>query len=51
MITSGPLERVCWKHFAALSGDCKKSRIAPSNAIIVTIIKYLGNGLDMWEMS
>ena len=32
----GPLER-CWRQFAALRGDCKKSRIAPLNAIIIII--------------
>ena len=34
----GPLERTCWRRFAAQWGDCKKSRIGPLNAII--IIKY-----------
>ena len=34
-IAPRPLERTCWKQFAALWGDCKKSRIAPLNAIII----------------
>ena len=34
----GPLERTCWRQFVALWGDCKKSRIAPLNAIIIIII-------------
>ena len=34
-ITSGPLERTCWRWFAAQRGDCKKSRTAPSNVIII----------------
>ena len=34
----GPLERACWRQFAALWGDCKKSQIAPLNAIIINII-------------
>ena len=37
-IAPGPLERTCWKQFAALWGDCKKSWIAPLNAIIIIII-------------
>ena len=37
-IASGPLERTCWRQLAALWGDCKKSRIAPLNAIIIIII-------------
>ena len=38
-ITPGPLERTCWRQFAALCGDCKKkSRIASLNAIIIIII-------------
>ena len=36
-IAPGPLERTCWRQFAALWGDCKKSRIAPLNAIIIII--------------
>ena len=39
-IAPGPLERACWRQFASLWGDCKKSRIAPLNAIIIIIIKY-----------
>ena len=34
-IVPGPLERACWRQFAALWGDCKKCRIAPWNAIII----------------
>ena len=37
-IAPGPLERACWRQFVALCGDCKKSRIAPLNAIIIIII-------------
>ena len=36
-IAPGPLERACWRQFAALWGDCKKSRIAPLNAIIIIL--------------
>ena len=39
-IAPGSLERTCWRQFAALWGDCKKSRIAPLNAIIIIIINY-----------
>ena len=38
MISSGPLERTCWKQFAVQWGDCKKSGITPLNAIIVIVI-------------
>ena len=34
-IVSRPLERTCWRQFAAQWGDCKKSRIGPLNAIII----------------
>ena len=37
-IAPWPLERMCWRRFAALWGDCKKSRIVPLNAIIIIII-------------
>ena len=37
-VAPGPLERTCWRQFAALWGDCKKSRTAPLNAIIIIII-------------
>ena len=37
-VAPGPLERTCWRRFAALWRDCKKSRIAPLNAIIIIII-------------
>ena len=37
-IAPGPLERTCWRRFAAQWGDCQKSRIAPLNAIIIIII-------------
>ena len=36
----GPLERTCWRRFAAQWGDCKKSRIAPLNAIIIISYHY-----------
>ena len=34
-IVPWPLERTCWRQFAAQQGDCKKSRTAPLNAIII----------------
>ena len=37
-IAPWPLECTCWRQFAAQRGDCKKSRIAPSNVIIIIII-------------
>ena len=40
-VAPGPLEHTCWRQFAALWGDCTKSRIAPLNAIIIIIIIYL----------
>ena len=40
-VAPGPLERTCWRQFAALWRDCKKSRIAPLNAIIINIIIVL----------
>ena len=39
-IVPGPLERTCWRQFAALWGDCKKSRIAPLNAIIIILLLF-----------
>ena len=36
-IAPGPLERTCWRQFAALWGDGNKSRIAPLNAIIIIL--------------
>ena len=44
-IAPGPLEHACWRQFAALWGDCKKSRIALLNAIIIIIIKI--SSLDL----
>ena len=38
MIAPRPLECTCWRQFTALWGDCKKSRIAPLDAIIIIII-------------
>ena len=35
-----PLECMCWRQFTAQRGDCKKSRLAPLNAIIIIIIKW-----------
>ena len=47
-IAHGPLECTCWRQFVALWGDCKKSRIVPSNAIII-IIKHIHiNALATW---
>ena len=37
-IAPGPLERTCWRRFAAQWGDCTKSQIAPLNAITIIII-------------
>ena len=37
-IAPEPLERMCWRRFMAQWEDCKKSRIAPFNAIIIIII-------------
>ena len=34
-IVPWPLECTCWRQFAAQRGDCKKSRTAPLNAIII----------------
>ena len=39
MIVPRPLERACWRQFRVLWGDCKKSQIAPLNAIIIIIMK------------
>ena len=36
-IPPGPLEHMCWRQFAVLWGDCKKSWTAPLNAIIIII--------------
>ena len=40
-IAPGPLERTCWRQFAAQWGDCEKSQIAPWNAIITIIITII----------
>ena len=37
-IMSWPLERTCWRQFAAQRGDCKKSQTALLNGIIIIII-------------
>ena len=37
-ISPWPLERMCWRQLAAERGDCRKSRTAPLNAIIIIII-------------
>ena len=39
-IAPGPLERTCWRQLAAQWEDCKKSRVAPFNAIIIIVIIY-----------
>ena len=39
-IAPGPLKRMCWRQFAAQSGDCKKSRIAPWSAIIILLLIF-----------
>ena len=39
-IAPGPLERTCWRQFAAQWGDCKKSQIAPLIEIIIIILSY-----------
>ena len=35
------LEHTCWRRFAAQRGDCKESRIASSNAIIIIIYLFI----------
>ena len=40
-IAPGPLERACWRQFAALWGYCKKSRIAPLSAIFFFFFFFL----------
>ena len=37
-IASRPLEHTCWRRFAAQWGDCKKSRIAPFNALLLLLL-------------
>ena len=39
-VAPGLLERTCWRQFTALWGDCKKSRIAPLNAILLLLYYY-----------
>ena len=36
-----PLEHTCWRQFATQWQDCKKSRIASFNAIIIIIIIFI----------
>ena len=36
-----PLERTCWRRFEAQLGDCKKSRIAPLNAMMMTMMMMI----------
>ena len=50
-IAPGPLECTCWRRFAALWGDCKKSRIAPLNAIIIIIFVYRENAVRSLGLS
>ena len=40
-IVPWPLECTCWRQFVAQRGDCKKSRTAPLNAVIIIIIIIL----------
>ena len=40
-IVPWPLERTCWRQFAAQRENCKQSRTAPLNAIINIIISLL----------
>ena len=40
----GPLERTCWRRFAAQWGDCKKSRFAPVGAIVVVVVIIIMDG-------
>ena len=35
---TGPLERTCWRWFVVQWGGCRKSQIAPLNAIVIIII-------------
>ena len=44
-IVPWPLQRTCWRQFVAQRGDCKKSRTAPLNAIIIIINRW---GLVGW---
>ena len=37
-IVPWPLERTCWRQFAAQRADCKKSQTTPLNAIIIIIV-------------
>ena len=37
-IAPWPLERTCWRQFAALWGDCKRSWIVPFSAIFIIFI-------------
>ena len=46
-ITPGPLERMCWRWLAAQWGDCKKSRIAPLNVIIIMFLSVKPQ--DSWK--
>ena len=41
MTALGPLECMCWRRFAEWQGDCKKSQIAPLNAVIIIIINII----------
>ena len=38
-IAPGPLECACWRQFVVQPRDCKKSRIAPLNAIILLLLR------------
>ena len=42
MIVSWPLERTCWRQFAAQRGDCKKSRTAPLNYSSILLLLQTG---------
>ena len=37
VIAPWPLERTCWRQFAAQGRDCRKSRIAPLKVVVVVV--------------
>ena len=50
-IVPWPLVRRCWSQFAARWGDCKRSRIASSNVIIIVIIFTISISLLLFVWS
>ena len=48
-VAPGPLERACWRQFAALWGNSKKSPNAPLNAIIIILLlKHQASRWQAW---